>query len=165
MPTTLIYVWSLITSTYLTLFDIATSATRPCKKRKEKRKKDTSIYIPAWRWARWSSVDHSVSWCNIRFYASVRRWAMEGVLLIHFQLWWGTGARHCIIEHRWLMDLGGAANFPVAPVATWMHDLGTPLGRLKHTWSMMKEREHIYRPRVEHQLGVIHTQVQNWTPD
>jgi hypothetical protein len=44
MPTTLIYVWSLITSTYLTLFDIATSATRPCKKQKEKEKK-TPVFL------------------------------------------------------------------------------------------------------------------------
>jgi hypothetical protein len=46
-----------------------------CSRRKEK-KRNARIEIPAWKWARWSSVDHGVPWCNIRFYASFRRWAL-----------------------------------------------------------------------------------------
>ena len=38
---------------------------------KKEKKMYARIFIPAWKWARWSSVDHGIMWCNISCNASI----------------------------------------------------------------------------------------------
>ena len=60
--------------------------------RRKRKKSYTRIEIPAWKWARWSCVDHGVPWCNIRFCASlIKEVGSRVVFFIQMLLWWGDG--------------------------------------------------------------------------